>query len=367
MIHVGIDHHKKFSHVVAMDDVGKIIWDGKLASTKEAFVSLKESLPEGEPVHSVLEAGWNWGVLYDALEELELHPNLANPLKVRLIAESFIKTDRIDATVHAMMLRAGITPLVHVPDKEVRDQKNLLRERFWLVRLQTAFKNRIHALLSRNHVEAPERTDLFGSHGRAWMNALSLRDPDAKLLQSDLELLDFVRSHVRQTEKWIDETLKVNANIPILMTLPGVGKTLGALMALEIDTIERFMTPEKFCSYSGLACSTYSSGGKTFHGGLIPACNRHLRYAFIEAAWTAVRVSPYFSAFFKRLKARKGSHDAIGAVGRKLCEITWHCLKKKRNYKEQPYHFKPLRTVSMPGGVVANGARGGGIAEKLSF
>jgi transposase len=299
-------------------------------------------------MHCVLEAGWNWGVLYDALEELEMNPLLANPLKMRLIAETFTKTDRIDATTHAMILKAGLTPLVHVPSKEVRAQKDLLRQRMWLVRLQTAIKNRIHALLGRSHLEAPERTDLFGPHGRAWMNTLTLREPDGRLLKADLELLDSVRSHVRQTEQWIEETLKTNNYIPILESFPGVGKILAALMALEIDTIKRFATPEKFCCYSGLVNSTFQSGGrgmKAFHGGLIPTCNHHLRYAFIEAAWTAVRVSPYFEAFFKRLRGRKGAHDAIGAVARKMCEITWQCLNKKRNYEERAYQFKSGRLV----------------------
>ena len=272
-----------------------------------------------------------------------MNPKLANPLKMRLIAETFTKTDKIDATTHAIILKAGLTPWAHVPPKEVRDQKNLLRQRFWLVKLQTSLKNRIHSVLDRQHLKPPETTDLFGSKGRAWINALSLPDPDGKLLTSDLELLDTHKSQIRQAEKWIDESLKENANVPILMTLPGVGKLLAALMALEVDTIERFHSPEKFCAYSGLANSTYSSWGKTFHGGLIPSSNHHLRYAFIEAGWVAVRCSPYFSAFFKRLKARKGSQDAIGAVARKLCEITWHCLRKRKDYEEKPYQFKSGR------------------------
>lgn len=345
MIHLGIDHHKKYSHAVAINDSGTICWDGQLDSTRDAFRSLKESLPSDEPVQCVLEAGRNWGILYDALEELGMNPKLANPLKMRLIAETFTKTDKIDATTHAIILKAGLTPLVHVPSKEVRDQKNLLRQRFWLVKLQTMLKNRIHNVLDRNHLTQPATTDVFGARGRAWMNALDLRDPDGKLLKADLELFDAIRGHMRQAENWIDEALKENSYVPILMTFPGIGKILAALIALEINTIDRFPSPAKLCAYSGLACSTYSSGGKTFHGGLIPTSNHHLSHAFIEAAWTAVRVSPYFQAFYRRLKSRKGSQDAIGAVGRKICEITWHCLKKAKSYEEKPYQFKPQRSA----------------------
>lgn len=340
MIHIGIDHHKKSSYVVAMNDQGQIIWDGECKSTPEAFQSFKEILPKGEVVQSVLEAGRNWGILYDALEELELNPKLANPIKMRLIAETFTKTDKIDATTHAVILKAGLTPLVHVPSKEVRNQKNLLRQRVWLVKVQTMIKNRIHNIIDRHHFTVPEKTDLFGSHGRAWMNVLTIEDPDCKLFRQNLEFLNTVQSHVRQTEKWIDETLKENSYIPILSSLPGIGKILAALIALEIDRIERFAFVSKFCSYCGLVNSTHRSADKTFHGGLIPTCNHHLRYAFIEAAWTASRVSPYFQAFFKRLKARVGTHDAIGACARKLCEITYLCLRQKRSYQEKPYRFK---------------------------
>lgn len=346
MIHIGIDHHKKYSYVVAMNDKGEICWEGQLASTGEAFQSLKESLPKGEDVQSVLEAGNNWGILYDALEELGLNPKLANPLKMRTIAETFTKTDKIDATTHAIILKAGLTPLAHVPVKEVREQKNLLRQRIWLVKVQTMLKNRIHSVIGRNHVQLPIQKDLFGSHGRTWMKALELTGSDGKLLKADLELLETLQSQIRQTEKWIDETLKSNANISILLSLPGIGKILAALIALEVNTIDRFATPQKLCAYSGLVNSTYSSGGKTFHGGLIPACNHHLRYAFIEAAWSATRTSPYFQSFFARLKSRVGSHKAIGAVARKLCEITFYCLKQKRDYREKPYHFKSMHKIA---------------------
>ncbi len=346
MIHIAIDQSKKCSYVVAMNDHNKIYWDDKMPNTREAFKVLQSALPPDEPVHSVLEAGWNWGILYDLLEELELNPILANPVKMRTIAETFVKTDKIDAWAHLKILKAGLTPVVHVPVKEVRNQKNLLRQRMWLVKFKTMIKNRIHTVLDRNHLTTPDQTDLFGTHGRAWMNGLALGHPDQELLTADLELFDDVQSHIKETEKWIDSTLKPNPNIPILQSLPGVGKILAALMALEIDTAERFPSASKLCAYSGLVNSTYSSADKTRHGGLIPACNRHLRYAFIEAAWTAVRVSPYFQAYFKRLKFRIGGRDAIGAVARKLCEITFFCLRQKRPYVEKPYRFQAPRRLA---------------------
>jgi transposase len=331
---------RKYNHAVALDDAGEIVWDGQLGGDEAAWRDLKAALLTGEPIQSVLEAGWNWGILFDRLEALDFHPKLANPLKTRWIAESFVKTDQIDATVHARLLRAGLTPLVHVPCPTVREQRNLLRRRFWLVKTKTSLKNRIHSLLARHHLEVPESTDLFGIQGRTWLKQLSLPGSEGQILEGDLSLMDILQRHIRETEHWIDDVLKDHPLVGILQTLPGVGKIFAALIALEIDTMDRFVSVGKFCSYSGLVNSTYSSGGKTFHGGLVPTCNRRLRYAFIEAAWTASRISPYFRAFYTRLKARKGSHAAIGATARKLCEIAYVCLTHKRPYEERVYRFR---------------------------
>jgi hypothetical protein len=45
-----------------------------------------------------VEACWNWGLIYDELEELEQVEEvvLAHPYKTRLIADAQIKADRLD-------------------------------------------------------------------------------------------------------------------------------------------------------------------------------------------------------------------------------------------------------------------------------
>jgi transposase len=345
MIYLGIDHHKQWDQVAAINGGGEVVLECRVPSTREAWEQLKAALPPGEPVCSVLEAGWNWGKLYDVLEELGLNPKLANALKVRLIAESRIKTDKRDALALAQLLRMGWIPEVHVPGRETRDSKNLLRQRAWLIRQRTGIKNRIHAILDRNHLELPEVSDVFGARGKAWLKAVELREPDDRLLEAHLGLLDAIQNQVRETETWIDGALKEHPDLKILMSLPGVGKLLGALISLEIDGIERFAQPEKLCAYAGLVSSLHQSGETVNHGRLISGCNRHLRYAFIEAAWTAVRVSPYFSAFHRRVKARKGSQKAIGAAARKLCVIAYHCMTQRRNYVEKLYRFRPAALV----------------------
>jgi len=335
MYYLGIDHHKKYSQVAVVDEKGKVRSNGKIANEKKAFILLKEYYKE--PCRAVIEAGRNWGMMYDLLEELDIRTVVGHPLKIRAIADAKIKSDSIDAKTLAHLLRADLIPQVHVPSKEIREQKNLLRHRLWLVRLQTMTKNRIHQLVDRNHVKMPTVKNIFGVAGRTFLEGLNLPLIDQELLKDHLELLDTLHEHIKKTEVWIGKELKNNHLMDILITLPGFGKVLSAIAALEIDNINRFRTPAKFASYSALIPSTFASGGKVYHGDLIPNGNRWLKYVFIEASWVSIRTSVYCRFYFERMKDRKNSNVAIVAIARRLYEIAYRCLKEKRAYEERPY------------------------------
>jgi transposase len=329
----GVDAHKRYSRAVVKDESGSILCRASLQNDLAAFQGFFSNI-DG-PTKAVLEAGRDWGVIYDLLESIGVEPVLANPLKTRAIAEARIKTDTIDATILADLLRADLIPVVHVPPREVRAQKNLLRQRLWLVELKTRVKNRIHNIMDRNHVGPPPAADLFGKAGRRFMDQLHLPSPDDRLLRSHLELLDLVQGQISRCEEWIDEALGERPQVATMRTLPGFGKILSTLVALEIDDIRRFSHPGKLCAYAGLVPTTYASGGKIRHGRLLPSCNRWLRWAFVEAAWAAQRCSAYCHAYFERIKRRKGANCAVTALARRLCEITWHCLTDSRAYEER--------------------------------
>lgn len=337
MITLGIDCHKKYSQVAVLNAQGKFLMDAKFSNNKEQFAQLLDNFDE--PCQAVIETGYTWGIMYDLLNDMGVDVTVAHALKVKAIASAKIKTDKIDARVLAELLRANLIPEVYVPSKNIRHQKDILRQRCWLVKLKTAIKNRIHQLLTRNHIENPGFTDLFGVGGRKFLNSLSLMEPDQNLLQQDLIIYDFINEQIKLTTLWIEKSLQDNRYHTILQSLPGFGPILSALAALEIDNIARFNHPGKLSSYSGLVPSTYASGGKIYHGDLVPHCNRWLRYAFIEASWVAVATSPYFRALYYRIKKNKGANTAIVAVARRLSEITYICLKENRFYEERPYNI----------------------------
>lgn len=356
MNYVGIDYHKKYSHVTAINEEGKVISSKRLENRPESFQGFFGRL-QG-PNQAVLEASRTWGVMYDLLEEIEgiVSVQLAHPQKVRVIAAAKIKTDKIDSHILAQLLRADLIPIAYIPGKETRSYKEMIRQRVFLVRMRTRLKNRIHVLLDRLHISLPSVTDLFGKRGTDYLRKLSLPGVDGEILRENLQLLEAFNTLIKEAEREIDLLLRDNPLVKLLRTVPGLGSILAAVVALEIDRIERFARPSKLASYAGLVPSTYASGGKLFHGRLLPMSNKWLRWALVEAAWISIRTSPYCRAYFESHKRHKGPHTAAIALARRLSEIVWHVLMENRAYEERPVQ-RPQRVsihATPPAALTAN-------------
>jgi hypothetical protein len=70
MLSVGLDLHKRYSQVEALGEDGERRSAARLVNEFEEIESFFQSL--GEPCRVVLEAGWNWGSMYDWLERVNL-------------------------------------------------------------------------------------------------------------------------------------------------------------------------------------------------------------------------------------------------------------------------------------------------------
>jgi len=96
-----------------MNESGQILKQGRFCNQRQAAVEFLGKYA-GPNCFSVLEATRNWTVMHDILEELTAEVTLAHPLKVRAIAEAKVKTDKIDSTTLAHLLRCDLVPAAHV-------------------------------------------------------------------------------------------------------------------------------------------------------------------------------------------------------------------------------------------------------------
>jgi transposase len=338
MNYVGVDVHKKYSVLCALDETGRKLREGRVeGNAANGFAQFFAGL-EG-PSKAVVEASWNWGLVHDELEELEQVEEvvLAHPHKTRLIADAQIKTDRLDAYALGTLLRGNLVARAHVPRRETRARKNLLRQRLYWARLRTMLRNRMHVLLDRQRgLELPQCSDIFGVRGLGFLRRLELPEPDASLLGEQLALHDLIAQQMKAQEKRIATEFGSDAMHRHLLSVPGIGPTLAAVIASEVDAIERFRSAEKLCAYAGVVPTTHSSGGKVAHGRLLPYCNKWLRWALVEASWVAIGCSPYFGTLYKQHRARgKKANTAVLIVARRMCRIIWQLLHEKRDFENR--------------------------------
>ncbi len=332
---IGVDYHKKFSYLVVKDKSGTVLRSGQINNTRANVQSFLK--PFKKDSSAVLESCRNWCVMHDWLEDTVDEVILANPFKVKAIAEAKIKTDKIDATILSDLLRADLIPQCYIATREVRDMRSLLRERIFFVRLRTMTKNRITTIFDRYPEEIRKQkaqTDLFGKKGRLNLENINLREPDRAVIDRELNFIDLINMFIKEIEDVISENYKENQSAKYLKSIPGIGQFFAMLIDAEVGDITRFRTAKKFAAYVGIVPSTYSSGGRTVNGRIIKRGNKLLRWAFIEAVVPAISSNEELRYEYDQLRKRMNWNKAKVVMARKLLTIAYKCLKEKRNFKK---------------------------------
>ena len=150
-----------------------------------------------------LEATYGWEWLADVLEDAGYELHLAHPTRTKAIASARVKTDAVDARTLAHLLRADLLPESYIAPRELRDLRDLLRQRVVLTHMRSALKNRVHALIARQGVQL-QHADLFGAGGRRFLDELELRpEPRQRLATPPRPIADLTarstRSRARST------------------------------------------------------------------------------------------------------------------------------------------------------------------------
>lgn len=329
---VGIDLHKHYSQFVVLDQNGKVVTQAKLPTEREAVSKFLSGL-EG-PAKAAVEATRNWYWFYDLVESLTEEAELVCPSKMRVIAESTVKTDRIDARVIAELLRVNYLPTCYVPPQEVRQVRELLRERAFVVRLRTMVKNRIHGLLDKLGVEHPF-DNLFTGRGLQFLKSLELEGMYQLELEECLGMVEKLDEMEKKSNQLIRQLARDSEECRLLMTIPGIGYHNALLIIAEIGDINRFATAEKYASYCGLVPTVHISERTVHYGHLTPKGNPWLRWVYVEAAHLARRKSTRLANLYSRVAAKKGAQKAIGAVARELAVISFAVLRDRTEFKDR--------------------------------
>jgi transposase len=321
---VGIDLHKRRSHIAVVSEDGRRLLSRRIDNDPQTFLELLREI-DGESKIAV-EATYGWEWLADVLEEAGYELHLAHPLRTKAIASARVKTDSVDATTLAQLLRADLLPEAYIAPRELRDLRDLLRHRVALTHMRSALKNRVHALLSRQGIR-PEHTDLFGRAGSLFLSQLELREPPSRRLDSLLALIADFDREIEATTREIDQRAKHDERVGVLCQIRGIGPYTAMLVIAEIGDITRFQKARKLCAWAGLTPTVRSSDGKARLGHITRQGSRPLRWALVEAAQHSVRGGGPLRDDFERIAKRRGRKIAKVAVARKILTLCYYGLR----------------------------------------
>src|SRR5271157_1728935 len=344
---IGVDLHKKSITICVMDEKRKVLARKTLACTQTN--EIVEFFRQFRPFKVVVEATASYVWFVELVEPLAEKVVLANPKKLRVIAESTKKTDNLDAQVLTEFLVLDMIPESYQPTPRLRQHRASVRHRQYLQGRITSVRSKIRHILSNYNAD---RKDLFSANcGLAYLKEVRLSDVDRfviKLLWADWQ------DHLAQRLAVSKKLKAFVAKAPnrekearaILKTAPSVGFVTAEAILSEVGDVSRFHNAKKICAFAGLVPAVRQTGGKKSKD--LPITKQGsglLRWALVESAWRLVKTSPKWSASFSQLRKRSGSKRAIVAVARKLLCVLYAMLKTSTPYKIVATETKAPKTT----------------------
>ena len=383
MIFVGIDVAKAKHDCCIIDSDGSLYTDSlRISNDKEGFDNLYDtilSIIDSSDTNNVkigLESTGHYSNnITNYLYSKGFQVHILNPLATNLFRKASTlrktKTDKTDAKVIATMLLSDESKSYSPSSYQIQELKSLTRHRYRMVGYRTRLKISITRLLdivfpelegfvwsihqnsSYNlllNLPTPQEisschltklTNLLknasrGKYGKDKAIALkelafnSIGTSNRSIsfeLQQTIRLVQSVQTEIdildKQIKKVVDEL-----NTPLL-TIPGIGYTLAAIILAEIGEIERFSTPAKLLAFAGMEPSTYQSG--KFTASKTPMVKRgstYLRWAILQSARLVSMRDATFSAYMNK-KRSEGKHYSVvqSHVGKKLIRVIFYLLK----------------------------------------
>ena len=345
---IGIDIGKRRCIVCIMDRNGTVLEETGYENTYAAATAFaRKARREYGKCQAVCESTGNlWIKTYEAFEDRGIPIELANPMKVRAIAEASVKTDKVDARTLAHLLRTSLIARCHVAERGVRGVRQLLRERNNLVKARTQAINRLHNLLDRYDLNPKDfAQDIWREKA---LDSKSLADPnDDYVLHRYVRGIRHHNAELGLLEKKIAGHASASEDARILMSMTGIDYYAAMLLASEIDGIGRFASPKKLVSWAGMCPTVHQSGNTMYHGRMKKDSNRKVNWVLIQAAHMAVLYDGRMRDYYERMKKTHHSSIAITHAANKMIKIIWHMLTNRALYenRNEKLYQKKLKRI----------------------
>lgn len=303
-----------------------------------------------------------WNLLEGEFEKLLL----VNPQHIKGLNGH--KTDPKDAQWIAELLDSGKLKGSWVPPRAIRELRDLTRQRVNVLEDLNRAKNRIEQLCQTGNIKVSSvATDLFGVSGRRMLKAIVEGRHDAGwmadyargtlrgkkrelelalegtftaeqrwLLNQELHQVEWLEVQIQVLDQEIERRVEsFEPAMARLITIPGIDcKTAWTIVAEIGVDMSVFGDARHLSSWAGLCPGNRESGGKRMSGRTRKA-NRYVKRALCQAAWAASHTKQtYLSAFYRRIRLRKGAPKAVMALAHHLMTVIFNVLSRHEDYVE---------------------------------
>jgi len=330
MMIIGCDFHPSWQQVSWVDTETGETGEAKLVhATGEA-----ERFYRGMPVPSSIgmEATGNSQWFVELVEDLGHALWIGDAAQIRASYVRQQKTDKRDAGHIRKLVEEGRFPKLWMPERDQRDQRQLVIHRHKLVQIRSRVKNELQHLSLNKGMQ--KQNKLWSVAGQKALRALPLQPWAARRREDLLGLLGTLDQQIDRLDAAVKAAAEQNAQARLLMTQPGVGPVTSLAFVLTLGDVSRFQRGKQVASYLGLIPREHSSGGRQTLGSISKQGNRLLRSLLVEAAQTAVRYDPGMKKEYLHRCHQKAKGVAKVAAARKLAVQLYWMLRTKTSYPE---------------------------------
>jgi transposase len=332
----GVDLHWTNMYVCIVDRSGKKLVHRKLRNDPELFLRILGPYLPSVTVATESTGSWYW--LGDLCDDEGIRFTMGHALYMKAIHGAKSKNDRIDSEKIARLAQSGLLPRAYAYPKKLRAVRDLLRRRMIFVRRRSALMAHFKSLNAQANLPSLGRATKT-KYTRAGL-ADRFEDVDVKLsAETDLDVIAYYDKTVADLETYVLGRAKqmMRKEVAILMTSPGVGRTLALTIALEIGDINRFPTRQQFASYSRLVSCEHKSNGKRHGVGGRKIGNAYLRWAFAQVAVLSGHNHDELTKMRHRLESRYGLSKGKAVLAHKFGRAFYYMLKDGTAFDEEKF------------------------------
>lgn len=314
----GIDLHARLLALCIFDQAGNVVLQKQIAADKRLL--LEALAPFRPDVVICVECLFAWYWVADLCAAAGLAFVLGHALYMKAIHGGKSKDDDIDADTIGRLLRGGNIPIASVYPKGMRESRDLLRRRNYLVHKRAEWIAPIQITNAQYNLP-PFDTKLIYATNRTELKGAE-RFPDEqvrKRIAIDLAWIDFLDEQIADVELSLQRTVKIEdpQSYPLLQTIPGVGKILALVLLYAIHPMRRFEDVTDLRSYARLVRCVHPAAGKQGGKGGTQIGNAPLKWAFAEAVCLLIRTCPAAKIWQTRHEKKHGKKKTLGILAAK--------------------------------------------------